>query len=132
MSSPTGLSPEGIDALQQLKDRRDVNTVIFRWATPHALVLELEGNLTHDELVQALPPDAPRLVLHELAFATREGTRRHETLLILWEPAEVGGQEESCTGDYTALRKSLPNIHVHLTARQAEQLDYRGLVALAG
>ncbi|MER5726814.1 hypothetical protein ABT084_00420 [Streptomyces sp. NPDC002138] len=133
MSSPTGLSPEGLDALQRLKDRRDVNTVIFQCAqAPGALALELEGNLTHEELVRALPPDAARLVVHELVFATREGARRHEVLLILWVPAGADGQENSCTEGYTALKESFPNIHVHLTARQAGHLEYARLVALAG
>ncbi|MFD3808692.1 hypothetical protein ACFWSF_14820 [Streptomyces sp. NPDC058611] len=133
MSSPTGLSPQGLQALQHVKDRRDVNTVIFRFAqTPCDLVVELEGNLTHDELLHALPPDAARLVVHELAFATREGARRHETLLILWVPAGAAGQEELCTVGCTALKEHLPDVRVHLTARQAGQLEYGMLVALVG
>ncbi|MGW7313519.1 hypothetical protein [Streptomyces sp. NPDC054865] len=72
MSKPISLAPEGIDALQPLTCRRDVNTVIFRCAqAPRAsLILEREGNLTHDELVRALPIDTARLAVHELAFAT--------------------------------------------------------------
>ncbi len=108
--------------------------MILRYTdTPRALVVELEGNLTHDELLQALPPDAARLVVHELSFATREGMRRHETLLILWVPSGVAGQEEeSYTVGYTTLKELLADVHVHLTARRADQLDYRRLVALAG
>ncbi|MGW6821406.1 cofilin family protein [Streptomyces sp. NPDC055005] len=133
MSDSIGLSAEGNDALQHLKGRRAVNTVIFRCAqAPGALALELEGNLTHEELVRALPPDAARLVFHELAFATREGARRHETLLILWLPPAAEGQEGSCTVGYVALEESLPSVRVHLTARLVGHLDYARLVALAG
>ncbi|MEU9237590.1 cofilin family protein [Streptomyces subrutilus] len=134
MSSPTNLSQEGVDALRHLRDRREVNTVILNHTdTPQALAVELEGNLTHDELLQALPSDEARLVVHELSFATREGTRRHETLLILWVPAgAVEQEEESYAVGYTALKELLADVHVHLTARRADQLDYRRLVALAG
>lgn len=134
MSSPTHLSQEGVDALRHLRDRREVNTVILRYpdAPPGDLVVELEGNLTHEELVRALSADAARLVLHELSFATREGTRRHETLLILWMPSGADAQEESYTAGYTDLKQLLGGVRVHLTARRAEQLDYRRLVALAG
>ncbi|OEJ35062.1 cofilin family protein [Streptomyces subrutilus] len=134
MSSPTNLSQEGVDALRHLRGRREVNTVILRHRdTPQALAVELEGNLTHDELLQALPSDEARLVVHELSFATREGMRRHETLLILWVPVGAAGrEEESYTVGYTALKELLGDVHVHLTARRPDQLDYRRLVALAG
>ncbi|MER7124430.1 hypothetical protein ACFQL8_37810 [Streptomyces goshikiensis] len=134
MSSPTGLTEEGIDALQRLKERREVNTVIFRRpdSPDPELELELEGNLTHDELLQALPPDQARLIVHELAFASREGTRRHAQLLILWVPAGGGDQEENYTAGYTALKGFLAEVHVHLTARRRDHLEYRRLAALAG
>ncbi|WP_267882144.1 hypothetical protein [Streptomyces katrae] len=32
----------------------------------------METNLTHDELVPAPPADEPRLVVHEICFATRQ------------------------------------------------------------
>ncbi|MEU9305545.1 hypothetical protein [Streptomyces sp. NPDC048269] len=133
MRSSTDLSPEGVDALRHLRDRREVNTVILRCTgSPCGLVVELEGNLTHDELLQALPPDEARLVVHELYFATREGMRRHEPLLILWVPSGGDWQEESYTAGYTDLKEFLTDVHVHLTARRTDQLDYRRLVALAG
>ncbi|MFI5639456.1 hypothetical protein ACIA8H_18850 [Streptomyces goshikiensis] len=131
MSSPAGLTEEGLDALQRLKERREVNTVIFRRTESPALELELEGNLTHDELVQALPSDQARLIVHELAFASKEGTRRHAQLLILWVPTAGGRQEESYRAGYTALKGFLAEVHVHLTARATDQLEYRRLVALA-
>ncbi|WP_374772166.1 cofilin family protein [Streptomyces sp. NBC_01310] len=98
-----------------MKEQWEINSVILRYAGAQGvLVPEAEGNLTHAELVQSLPADEPRLIVHELAFASPEGTRRHTQLLI------------------TALREFLPDVHVHLTARRTDRLAYRRLVALAG
>ncbi|MFE1413432.1 cofilin family protein [Streptomyces sp. NPDC058746] len=133
MSSPIALSEGCRDALHHLKQTREINTVILRFAgTPGVLVPEVEANLTHDELIGALPADQARLAVHELAFATPEGARRHEHLLILWMPAGAGAQEKAYTASYTALKEYLPDVRVHLTARRADQLEYRRLVALAG
>ncbi|MFD3328448.1 hypothetical protein [Streptomyces sp. NPDC058701] len=131
MSDPIGLPPAGVDALQRLRDRRDVNTVILRCAQkPPVMAVELEGNLTHEELLASLPPDAARLVVHELAFASRAGSRRHETLLILWVPGETLERDEACAAGYTALKETLTDVRVHLTAGRRDQLDHRRLVAL--
>lgn len=133
MSSPIGLSEGCLDGLHHLRETREINTVILRFAdTPGVLVVEVEGNLTHEELVSALPSDEARLVVHELSFATPEGARRREQLLVLWVPAGAGSQEEAYTAGYTALKDHLPDAHVHLTARRTHQLEYRRLVALAG
>ncbi|APU43859.1 MULTISPECIES: cofilin family protein [unclassified Streptomyces] len=133
MSSPIGLSEGCVAAIRHLRELREVNTVVFRTAdAPGVLVPELEANLTHDELVQGLPSDEPRLVLHELSFASPEGTRRNELLLVLWMPAAAGEQEDAYTAGYSALKEYLADVHVHLTARRADQLAYRRLVALAG
>ncbi|MFC9816990.1 hypothetical protein ACFVJM_33575 [Streptomyces virginiae] len=99
---------------------------------PGVLVPEVEGNLTQEELVQVLPADEPRLVAHELCFASPEGTRRHEQLLIFWMPPAAGEQEEAYSAGFTELKERLPDVHVHLTARRTDQLAYRRLVALAG
>ncbi|MGW6841255.1 cofilin family protein [Streptomyces sp. NPDC054958] len=133
MSSPISLTEGSRDALHHLRQTREINTVILRFAeTPGVLAPELEGNLTHDELVSALPDDQARLIVHELSFATPEGARRHEPLLILWMPAEAEAQEETYTAGYTLLKEHLPDVHVHLTARRQDQLEYQRLVALAG
>lgn len=95
------------------------------------LVPEVAGNLTHDELLASLPADEPRLIVHELSFASPEGTRRNERLLIFWMPPEARGQEETYTAGYTALKEFPTDAHVHLTARRADQLEYQRLVALA-
>ncbi|MFB6477434.1 hypothetical protein ACFCXF_03115 [Streptomyces virginiae] len=132
MSTPITLSEGCRDAIRHLKETREINTVILRFATPGVLVAEVEGNLTHGELVAALPADQARLVVHELAFASPEGARRHEQLLVLWMPTGAGAQEEAFTAGYTALKEHLTDVRVHLTARRADQLEYRRLVASAG
>lgn len=55
---------------------REINTVVLRRADlADVLEVEVEANLTHEELLQALPAEEPRLVIHELSFASREGAR---------------------------------------------------------
>ncbi|MFD3698783.1 hypothetical protein ACFWUZ_21975 [Streptomyces sp. NPDC058646] len=133
MSSPVSLSEGCLGALHHLTEMRDVNTVILRSTdTPGALVPDMEANLTHEELLRALPADEPRLVVHELAFATREGARRNEQVLIFWMPPGAGGQEAAYTVGYDALREYLADVRVHLTAGRTADLQYRRLVALAG
>lgn len=71
---PIGLSEDCLDALQHLKETREINTVILRLAEADGLVVEAESNLTHEELLEALPADEARLVVHELFFATPGGS----------------------------------------------------------
>ncbi|MFB7982888.1 cofilin family protein [Streptomyces vinaceus] len=133
VSGPTGFSESSLDALHRLRERREINTVSLRYAeAPGVLVPDGEGNLTHDELMEALPADEPRLIVHELAFASPEGTRKHVPLLIFWMPPDAVEQEETYTSGYTALKDYLADVHVHLTARRKEHLEYRRLVAQAG
>lgn len=134
MSSPIGLSEGCLLALQHLRETREINTVILRLdESPGVLMLEVEveGNLTHDELVSALLADEARLVVHELSFASPDGARRHEQLLVFWMPGGAVEHEEAYADGYTALKEYLLDVRVHLTARQADQLAYERLVALA-
>ncbi|WP_328764837.1 MULTISPECIES: cofilin family protein [unclassified Streptomyces] len=133
MSSPVSFSEECRDALQHVKETREINTVVLRYEdAPGVLEVDVEANLTQDELVAALPADEPRLVVHELSFATPEGARRNEQLLILWMPPDADEQEAAYSSGYTALKEFLTDVRVHLTARRSDQLEYRRLVALAG
>lgn len=92
MSSPIGLS-EGCRGAIHLREAREANTVILRFTeTPGVLGVEVEGNLPHEELVAALPAEEVRLVVHELSFATPEGARRHERLLVFRMPADASAQ----------------------------------------
>lgn len=117
-----------------MKENREINTVVLRRADlAGALVVEMEANLTHEELLQALPVEEPRLVVHELSFASREGARRHEQLLIFWQPtAAYGGGLEGYAAGFASLKDHLADVRVHLTAEATDQLDYRKLVTLVG
>ncbi|MFD6874627.1 MULTISPECIES: hypothetical protein [unclassified Streptomyces] len=126
------LSADGLQALRRLETTREVTTVILRLTRPGGLVLEKEGNLTHDELLRALPPDEMRLVVHELAFATREGARRHQRMVILWAPPAAAAQEQSYNETFAELKRFLTGAPVHLRAGRTDQLKYSELVALAG
>ncbi|MGW6986859.1 cofilin family protein [Streptomyces sp. NPDC054946] len=129
------LSDGASEALRHMKETREINTVVLRRTDPgNALVLEVEANLTHEELLQALPLEEPRLVVHELSFASQDGARRHERLLILWQPtaAEGSGPEAGYAAAYSSLMEFLADVHVHLTAERTDQLAYRRLVALVG
>ncbi|MEV0987894.1 hypothetical protein [Streptomyces sp. NPDC049949] len=134
MSSRVCLSAEAMEALRHMKETREINTVVLRRADlAGALVVEVEANLTQEELLQALPVGEPRLVVHELSFGSREGARRHEQLLILWQPAAAGGgQMDSYAAAYAALKDCLADARVHLIAERTDQLEYRKLVALVG
>ncbi|MFE2928959.1 hypothetical protein [Streptomyces goshikiensis] len=79
-----------------------------------------------------MPDSEPRLIVHELCFASAGGTRRNERLLILWMPPPAGATpEETYTAGYTALKELQTDIRVHLTARSPAQLEYRRLVVPA-
>ncbi|MET9634962.1 hypothetical protein ABZY83_00805 [Streptomyces virginiae] len=134
MNSRVSLSQGAIEAFRHMKETREINTVVLRRADlAGALVVEVEANLTHEELLQALPVAEPRLLVHELSFASREGARRHEQLLILWQPtAADGGQRDSYAAAYALLTGRLADARVHLTAERPEQLEYRKLVAQVG
>ncbi|MFK0047471.1 hypothetical protein ACIQU4_25825 [Streptomyces sp. NPDC090741] len=133
MSAPAGLFPECVDALRRLKETRETNTVILHYRrAPGVLEAKAEANLTHDELIAALPADAAPLVVHELCFAGPDGARRREQLLILWMPRANGwGQEATYTAGFAALKAFLADVRVHLTPRRTDELEYRRLVALA-
>lgn len=116
-----------------MKETREINTVVLRRTDPgNTLVLEVEANLTHEELLQALPLEEPRLVVHELSFASQDGARRHERLLILWQPtaAEGSGPEVGYAAAHSSLMEFLADVHVHLTVEHTDQLEYRRLVAM--
>lgn len=90
MSRRTAVDDRCISALWELKGKREVNTVICRLSDAlDTCVVERQGNLTHDELLSALPAHEPRLVVHDLAFATADGARRNRILLISWLPRGI-------------------------------------------
>ncbi|MFJ8567619.1 hypothetical protein [Streptomyces sp. NPDC093514] len=133
MNSRALLSAGAVEALRHMKETREINTVILRRAdAAGALVVEVEANLAHEELIQALPDGEPRLVAHDLSFASREGARRHEQLLILWQPTAADGGETRNAAAYASLKDCLADARVHLIAERTDQLEYRKRVALVG
>ncbi|MFD7202803.1 hypothetical protein [Streptomyces sp. NPDC059893] len=77
MTSAISVEDRCIEAFNELKKTsRHITTVLYRLNDSlDTLILDLAGNLTHDELLKALPSD-PRLVAYELHFADRDGSRR--------------------------------------------------------
>ncbi|MEU6313646.1 cofilin family protein [Streptomyces sp. NPDC047014] len=132
MSSPSKVrvGDSCLDAYRHLKEHRDVNTVVFAIASG-VLEAETSANWTHDELLGSLPGDQPRLILHELPFATATGARRHELVLVSWMPGGESRDDAAYTAGYEALKELFTEAHVHLTARQPAHLAYDRLVALA-
>ncbi len=74
-------------AFHDVRTKRDVNAVVYRLNSAlDGITVESQGNVTHEELVAALPVDQPRIVLYELAYATSDGTRRNELVMVSWVP----------------------------------------------
>ncbi|MFI6417265.1 hypothetical protein ACIBG6_07610 [Streptomyces sp. NPDC050842] len=130
MSIPVRVAESCLEACRHVKELRDVNTAVLELDSG-ALVPETEANWTQDELLQNLPTDQARLIVHELSFATPNGARRHERLLIGWLPPDASAQELVYTAGYEALKEALPDVSVHVIARNEGQLAYPRLVALA-
>ncbi|MEU9084053.1 actin depolymerization factor/cofilin-like domain-containing protein [Streptomyces sp. NPDC048357] len=76
-----------LSALQELKSKREINTVVYRLNESLAtVVVESQGNLTHEEMLAALPADEPRFVVYDLHFAASDGARRSDLVMIFWIP----------------------------------------------
>jgi cofilin len=122
-----------LDALDELRSKRTVNTLIYRLDDSlRTVVCAFEGNLTHDELLAALPPAEPRSVVHHLSFALADGARHTAVLLILWFPP---GVEPSAAAAHEAAHRALGDLlegtAVHVVAADAEELAYDVLVERA-
>ncbi|MGW1538264.1 cofilin family protein [Streptomyces aureus] len=123
-----------ISAFWELKSKRDINAVIYRLNDLlNSCVVEHEGNLTHDELLLALPANKPRLAIYDLPFATEDGTRQNKVLLISWLPRGAIPQYKAAYGHaHATLKGTLDGSHL-LTVRSAKAADlaYHRLVARA-
>jgi cofilin len=120
-----------VGAFQELKSRRDINTVIFRLSDSLETVIpDFEGNLTHDELLKALPADEPRYVVHDLLFATADGTRQEKIVLISWCPAGTRVEERNAhSSGYSTLRTLLDGVQVSVQATHLSDMEYEALVS---
>ncbi|MFF8023243.1 actin-binding ADF family protein [Streptomyces sp. NPDC007896] len=133
MSGGIPVDDSCISAFQELKSRRDINTVIFRLSDSLETVIpDFEGNLTHDELLKALPADASRYAVYDLLFATADGTRQEKVVLISWCPAGTKAEERIAhSSGYSTLRNLLDGVQVYVKAADLSDVGYEALVSRA-
>jgi cofilin len=118
-----------IDAFNELKTSRHITTVLYRLNDNlDTLIVDFEGNLTHDELLKALPSD-PRLVAYELHFADRDGSRRAAIVLISWSPQGISPEQGAAhAAVFVALRNQLAGVDLSIEAMTRSDLEYDQLV----
>ncbi|MGX5185502.1 actin-binding ADF family protein [Streptomyces avermitilis] len=133
MSGDIRVDDSCISAFQELKAKRDINTVIYRVSDNlETVIFDFKGNLTHDELLKALPADEPRYVLHDLHFATADGSRQEKIVLISWCPAGTKAQERIAHSfGCSTLRNLLDGVHVYVQAADLSDMEYAALVSQA-
>ncbi|MFE2537266.1 hypothetical protein [Streptomyces sp. NPDC059371] len=134
MSTDIAVDDSCISAFRELKSKRDINTVIYRLNDLlDSCVVEHNGNLTHDELLLALPANEPRLAIYDLPFATEEGTRQNKILLISWLPRRATPQYKAAYGHaHAALRDTLDGSQLlPVRSTKAADLAYHRLASHA-
>ncbi|MFF2513826.1 actin-binding ADF family protein [Streptomyces sp. NPDC058086] len=133
MSGGIPVDDSCISAFQELKSRRDINTVIYRLSDSLETVIpDFEGNLTHDEVLKALPTDVSRYVVYDLLFATADGTRQEKVVLISWCPPGTKAEERIAhSSGYSTLRNLLDGVQVYVQATDLSDVGYEALVSLA-
>ncbi|WP_329360730.1 actin-binding ADF family protein [Streptomyces sp. NBC_01483] len=131
MSGGIPVDDSCISAFQELKSRRDINTVIYRLSDSLETVIpDFEGNLTHDELLKALPAGVSRYVVYDLLFATADGTRQEKVVLISWCPARTKAEERIAhSSGYSTLRSLLDGVQVYVKATDLSDVGYEALVS---
>ncbi|MFB8000508.1 hypothetical protein ACFC4G_48250 [Streptomyces sp. NPDC056002] len=132
MTSAISVEDRCIDAFNELKTSRHITTVLYRLNDNlDTLLLDFEGNLTHDELLKALPSD-PRLVAYELHFADRDGSRRAAIVLISWSPQGISPEQGAAhAAVYVTLRNQLDGVDLSIEAMSRPDLEYDRLVRAA-
>ncbi|MFD3471440.1 hypothetical protein ACFWWM_34875 [Streptomyces sp. NPDC058682] len=122
-----------IGAFQELNSKRDINTVIYRLnATMDRIVPCFQGNLTHEELLEAMPASDLRFVVYDLPFAAPDGARRRTVAMISWCPGSLDAtQQAACAAGYSALRDALDGVEVFVEATKTSDLEYQKLVPRA-
>lgn len=123
-----------VSAFQDLKAKREINTVIYRFTDAmDALVVAFQGNVTHDELLAAVPVSDPVFVVYDLPFADPDGTRRNTVVMISWCPARAdAAQRAASAAGYSALKDALDGVEVFVEATEHSELEYQELVSRAG
>ncbi|OKK22072.1 hypothetical protein AMK16_02310 [Streptomyces sp. CB00455] len=129
----TGITVEDscVSAFQELRSKRNVNTVIYKLGEgPDRVVLDYKGNLTHEELLRSLPAAEPRFVVYDLAFATPDGARWNKTMMISWLPEGADARQQAAHEEAEGiLRDLLDGIHLWVRATRPTDLGYDALVA---
>ncbi|MET8537932.1 actin depolymerization factor/cofilin-like domain-containing protein [Streptomyces sp. NPDC005065] len=131
MSSGIPVEDSCTKAFHELKSKRHVNTVIYRLSDNLETVIpDFKGNLTHGELLQALPATETRFVVYDLVFATADGTRKEKIVLISWcpEAAEIEQRIAHSTSRNT-LRDLLDSVQVYVQATALSDVEYDELVS---
>ncbi|MCX4546043.1 hypothetical protein [Streptomyces sp. NBC_01565] len=133
MSIDISVDDSCISAFQELKSQRDINTVIYQLNDRmDRVVVGLQGNLTHDELLEAMPVTDPRFVVYDLPFAASDGARRNSLAMIFWCPGSVdAAQQVACAAGYGALKDALDGVEVFVEATDLSDLEYQRLVSRA-
>jgi cofilin len=79
-----------------------------------------------------LPADEPRYVVHDLIFATVDGTRQEKVVLISWCPARTKDEERTAhSSGCNALRNLLDGVQVYVQATDLSDVEYEALVSRA-
>ncbi|MEV5781258.1 actin depolymerization factor/cofilin-like domain-containing protein [Streptomyces sp. NPDC052287] len=133
MSGNVVVDESCISAFQELKGRRDINTVIYRLSDRlETVIFDFKGNLTHDELLKAFPADEPRYAVHNLLFASADGARQEKIVLIAWCPARTTAEQKIAhSSGYRALQNLLDGVQVYVPATDLSELEYQALVSRA-
>ncbi|MFE2537817.1 hypothetical protein [Streptomyces sp. NPDC059371] len=132
MSRDISVDDSCISAFWELKSKRDINTVIYRLNDLlDSCAVERQGNLTHDELLLALPANEPRIVIYDLPFATEDGRRQNRILLISWQPQGAPPQQTAAYGyAQAALQDALDGSQLlPVRSFKAADLAYHRLVS---
>ncbi|MET7636677.1 actin-binding ADF family protein [Streptomyces sp. NPDC001773] len=131
MSGGIPVEDSCIKAFHVLKSKRNVNTVIYRLSDNlETVTTDFKGNLTHDELLEALPAAETRFVIYDPVFATADGTRKDKIVLISWcpEAAEIE-QRVAHSTTRNALRDLLDGVQAYVQATDLSDVEYDELVS---
>ncbi|MGW6260861.1 cofilin family protein [Streptomyces sp. NPDC055085] len=134
MNDKIAVDENCLSAFLELKANRTVNTLFYRLSNNlDTCVVESQDNLTHDELLRALPADEPRLVVYDLAFATANGARKNKIVLIAWLPGLASSRHTAAYGQaHTVLGALLDGSQMSVQAADPTDLKYQRLVSQAG
>ncbi|WP_404962296.1 actin-binding ADF family protein [Streptomyces sp. 147326] len=132
-SRPITVDDSCLSALQELKSKREINTVFYRLNEPlDTVVVESQANLTHEEMLESLPADEPRLVVYDLHFAASDGARRSDLVMILWMPdAAPSAHKLAYSSAHRVLQEVLDGIQVTVRATTVSDLAYNELASQA-